>query len=184
MFISVSKMEDFGVEVNNYEYVKDLYEQYGKTLWKYAFKLSKNSMIADDIVSTTFLKVVEKIEIIKKVHMYKIKSYLMSMVKNNYLDFINKDKLNINFDSISDYISCNTDNDFTEKIGVSRVEEILNHMPEPYKSILVYRYVYDEITYEEIAIALNINIKSIRMYKKRALDILKNRLKGGDMNND
>jgi len=186
MFIifNMPDMEESDIEVNNYEYTKNLYEKYGKTLWKYAFKLSKNNEIADDILSTTFLKVIEKIEIIKKIHSYKIKAYLMSMVKHNYFNFIKRDKLNVDFDSIAEYIPCNADNDFTEKIGVSEVEETLNHIPEPYKSILVYRYVYDEITYEEIAIALNLNVKSIRMYKKRALDMLKNRLKGGDMNND
>jgi DNA-directed RNA polymerase specialized sigma24 family protein len=57
-------------------------------------------------------------------------------------------------------------------------------MPEPYKSILVYRYVYDELTYEEIALTLNINIKNIRVYKKKAIEMLKQRLKGGEMKNE
>ena len=40
----------------------------------------------------TFLKVIEKIDIIKKIHKYKIKSYLMSMIKNTYLNYLNKEK--------------------------------------------------------------------------------------------
>lgn len=166
------------------EHITILYEKYGRALWKYAYSLSQNNEIAGDIVSTTFLKVIEKIDIIKKIHKYKIKSYLMSMVRNTYLNYLNKEKLTVDIGNISEYSCYDTNNDFTEKIGVSEVEETLNHMPEPYKSILVYRYVYEELTYEEIALTLNINIKNVRVYKKRAIEMLKQRLKGGEINNE
>ena len=171
-------------DFNENEYITVLYEKYGRALWKYAYLLSQNNEIAGDLVSTTFLKVIEKMEIIKKVHRYKIKSYLMSMIKNTYLNYLNKEKLTVDIDSISDYSCSDTDSDFTEKIGVSEVEKTLNHMPEPYKSILLNRYVYDELTYEEIALTLNINIKNIRVYKKRAIEMLKQRLKGGEMKHE
>ncbi|MDF2678174.1 MAG: hypothetical protein K0Q97_2516 [Bacillota bacterium] len=64
---------------NEKEYITILYEKYGRSLWKYAYVLSQNNEIASDLVSITFLKVIEKMGIIKKVHRYKIKSYLMSM---------------------------------------------------------------------------------------------------------
>ena len=166
------------------EYIIDLYERYGKSLWKYAYSLSKNNEIANDLVSATFLKIIEKIDIIRKVHRYKIKSYLMSMVKNTYYNYINKEKETIDFDTISEYSYHNTDNDFTDKIGISEVEETLNYMPEPYRSILIHRYVYDELTYEEIAITLNINVNSIRVYKQRAVEMLKQRMKGGEIKNE
>jgi DNA-directed RNA polymerase specialized sigma24 family protein len=44
--------------------------------------------------------------------------------------------------------------------------------------------VYDELTYEEIAISLNINVNSIRVYKQRALEMLKQRMKGGKNKNE
>lgn len=177
--LNLSDSEDSTVKVNDYEYATYLYEKYYKTLWKYAFSLSKNNAIANDIVSATFLKVIERIEIIEKIQPYKIRAYLMSMVRNNYLNYIGKENLNVDFDSIPEYIYYNADDDFTEKVGESEVEKVLKHMPEPYKSILQYRYLYDELTYEEIALTLNINVKSIRVYKKRAVDMLKQRLKGG-----
>lgn len=90
-------------KINSYDYVTILYEDYGKALWKYAYTLSKNNEIASDLVSTTFLKAIEKIEIINKIHRYKMKSYLMSMVKNTYLNYLNKEKLFIDIDSISEY---------------------------------------------------------------------------------
>lgn len=171
-------------DFNENDYVTLLYENYGRALWKYAYSLSHNNEIASDLVSITFLKIIEKKEIIKKVHRYKIKAYLMSMIKNTYLNYLNKEKLIIDIGEISEYSCYDANNDFTENIGVSEVEETLNHMPEPYKSILVFRYVYDELTYEEIALTLNINIKNIRVYKKRAIEMLKQRLKGGEMKHD
>ena len=108
----------------------------------------------------------------------------MRMIKNNYLNYIDKEKLIVDLDSISEYILCNTDDDFTEKNDESEVQEILKHMPEPYRSILQYRYVYDELTFEEIALTLNINVKNIRVYKKRAIDMLRQRLKGGEQKHE
>jgi len=176
---NLSDSEDSNIEANDYEYEMYLYERYYKALWKYAFNLSKSQEVANDIVSTTFLKVIELIEAIRKIQPYKIRAYLMRMIKNNYLNYIDKEKLNVDFDETSEYICYNADDDFTERIGESEVEKILKHMPEPYKSILQYRYLYDELTYEEIALTLNINVKNIRAYKKRALDMLKQRLKDG-----
>lgn len=184
MFILFTMPDAEESDFNENEYITILYEKYGRSLWKYAYSLSQNNEIASDLVSITFLKVIEKIDIIKKIHKYKIKSYLMSMVRNIYLNHLNKEKLIVDIDNVSEYSCYDADSDFTEKIGVSEVEEILNHMPEPYKSILVHRYVYDELTYEEIALTLNINIKTVRVYKKRALEMLKQRLKGGEMKHE
>lgn len=186
MFIifTMSDIKASDTEVNNREFVTQLYEKYGKILWKYACKLSKNHEIANDTVSETFLKIIEKIEIIKKIRSYKLKSYLISIVRNTYINYINCENFNVDYDSIQEYISFSTYDDFTEKIGISEVEDALNHIPEPYKSILLYRYVYEEMSYEDIAEILNINVKIIRVYKKRAIDMLKVRLKGGETNHE
>jgi RNA polymerase sigma factor (sigma-70 family) len=108
---------------NEKEYITILYEKYGRSLWKYAYVLSQNNEIASDLVSITFLKVIEKMGIIKKVHRYKIKSYLMSMVKNTYINYLNKEKLIIDIDNISEY---------------SFTKEILEKRPEmkPSKKVL------------------------------------------------
>ena len=182
--LNLSDSEDSNSKANDYEYAVYLYEKYYKTLWKYAFNISKNKEFSSDMVSTTLLKVIELIESIREIHPYKIRSYLMRMIKNNYLNYIDKEKLIVDLDSISEYILCNTDDDFTEKNDESEVQEILKHMPEPYRSILQYRYVYDELTFEEIALTLNINVKNIRVYKKRAIDMLRQRLKGGEQKHE
>ncbi len=182
--LAVSDTEESDVETTNYEYAVYLYKKYNRTLWKYAFALSKSPDISNDLVSTTFLKVIERIEMIQKIHVYKIKSYLMSMVKNNYINYVKKEKLNVDLSYIPEYAYHSSDSDIIEKIYGSEIEEALEHMPEPYKSILQYRYGYDELSYEEIAIALDINVKSIRVYKQRAVNMLKQRLKGGEQCNE
>lgn len=37
--LTVSGADDSDIEVSNCNFVTNLYEKYGKTLWKYAFKL-------------------------------------------------------------------------------------------------------------------------------------------------
>ncbi len=130
MFILLTTSNIKESDFNDNEYVTNLYKKYGKTLWKYAYSLSQNNEMADDLVSATFLKIIEKIDIIKKVHRYKTKSYLMSIVRNSYFNYLNKEKLTIDIDNILEYSCFDTDNDFTERISVSEVEETLNHMPE------------------------------------------------------
>lgn len=77
MFILLTLPDTEESTLDDKEFVINLYEKYGKSLWKYAYSLSKNNEVANDLVSATFLKIIEKIDIIRKVHRYKIKSYLM-----------------------------------------------------------------------------------------------------------
>lgn len=74
-------------EENDLEFITRLYNNYGKIMWKYAYKLCNDYDVSNDVVSMTFLKIIEKVEIVRKVRIYKIKSYLMSIVKNTFLNY-------------------------------------------------------------------------------------------------
>ncbi|MGD9566817.1 MAG: RNA polymerase sigma factor [Sedimentibacter sp.] len=163
-------------EENDLEFITRLYENYGKVMWKYAYKLSNDYDVSNDMVSMAFLKIIEKVEMVRKVRIYKIKSYLISIVKNTFLNYKKNEKSHINYDDISEIVFNNRSADFTAEYNYSDAEEALYHMPEPYKSVLYYRYVYEELSYDEIARLLDINVSSIRMYKKRAVEMLKERL--------
>jgi len=119
---------------------------------------------------------------VRKIKKYKIKAYLIKAVHNNYINYIKKEKLLDNFVEISKHAYLSIENDFSENVGTSDVEDALNYMPEPYKSVLYYRYGYEELSYDEIADLLDINRKSIRMYAKRAVDMLRQRMKGDETN--
>lgn len=53
-------------EVSDCDFINNVYETYGKTMWKYAYKLSKNYDTANDIISISFVNIIEKVSIIKK----------------------------------------------------------------------------------------------------------------------
>ncbi len=170
-------------ELNDKEYAAFLYETYYDALWKYALFLTNNNYtVSSDIISISFLKVLEQIHSVRKIGKYKIKAYLKKSVYNNYLNYIKKEKLLDDLTEISKHTCLSVEDDFSEDIGTSDVEDALNHMPEPYKSVLYYRYGYEELSYDEIADLLGINRKSIRMYAKRAVDMLRQRIKGGETN--
>ncbi len=175
MFYKISNTEG-----NNVELVTNLYNTYSKTMWKYAYKLSNDYEISNDIVSISFLKIIEKLDLVKKIRKYKIKSYLLSIVKNSFINYKSKEKEYINYDDVKEVVADDRSNDFFQ-YNYSKVEETLDYMPEPYKSIIKFRYVYEELSYEEIAELLDISTNSIRMYKKRAIDMLKERLQGGEV---
>lgn len=185
MFFLSNLLDTYGesAELSDKEFAAFLYETYYDTLWKYALFLTNNNYtVASDVISISFLRILEQIHSVRKIKKYKIKAYLKKSVYNNYLNYIRKEKLSDDFTEILKHTCLSAENDFSESIGTSDVEDALNHMPEPYKSILYYRYGYEELSYDEIADLLEINRKSIRMYAKRAVDMLRQRMKGGETN--
>lgn len=60
-----------------------LYEQYAKECWLYAFSLTKDAALAEDLVSEAFYQLVKSLDNLTK---DMIKFWLLRVIKNRYLD--------------------------------------------------------------------------------------------------
>lgn len=60
-----------------------LYEQYAKEWWLYAFSLTKDAALAEDLVSEAFYQLVKSLDSLTK---DMVKFWLLRVIKNRYLD--------------------------------------------------------------------------------------------------
>ncbi len=167
-------------------FIEDLYIKHGKTMWKYAMYLTKNTSEADELIQISFEKIIKYIDSVKKINCCKIDSYMVSIVRNSYNTMLlkkykEKDVIEYtDFDEISEYIGATDDyEDILENSGSADIMSALEHMPDNYKMVLKLKYIY-EFDDEQIAQAIGVKSNSIRMYKTRALRILADRLKGSE----
>ena len=172
---------------NERNFVEELYIKHSKTMWKYAMYLTKNKDEADELLQTSFEKIIISIDAVKKINCCKIKSYLVYIVRNAYntmllkkykemesLEYVDIDELS-DLDSNDDYESILKEN------NSSNILSALENLPDKYRSVLKLKYFY-EFNDEQIAQSIGIQASSVRMYKTRALRMLSERMKGSEYN--
>ncbi|WP_398439307.1 RNA polymerase sigma factor [Sedimentibacter sp.] len=111
-------------------FVEDLYIKHGKTMWKYAMFLTKDTFEADELIQISFEKIIKYIDAVKKINCCKMDSYMVSIVRNSYNTMLLKKYKEkelfeyTNFDEISDYIGI-TDDDYEDIIENCSSTEIM-----------------------------------------------------------
>lgn len=137
----------------------------------------------EDIIQECFVSLLDKLELLEKLELYKLNSYILITAKRKAYDFNKKrrKKLKIecssiteNGDEIWNNLACESINieDLLEwKDQHEKVVDILHKLPEKYRDVLLLKYQY---AMSDLEIAHQINIKpgNIRMYIKRAREKL------------
>ncbi len=155
-----------------------LFEEYGKRLYFFAYKLLKSEEDAEEVVQDVFLKVWDKRRELKLDLSFK--SYLFTIASNCIKkQFIRKDKEDSYKHSIADeYIKANqADNDQLDyKLLLDRIDKLVDAMPARRKEIFLKRKKED-IPVKQIAAELNISEKTVENQLTIALNFLRNDLK-------
>ena len=73
-------------------FIEKLYDEYHKSLWGYAYFLSKDKNIADDIVQTVFMNIIKHEKRLRRIFSGDIPAYLKVAVKNAYINYVGKEK--------------------------------------------------------------------------------------------
>ena len=149
----------------------DLIDQYHRVVYQYAYRLSGNQADAEDLSQQVFLQAYQKIGQLKDPG--KIKSWLLSIVRNSYFKLgrrrrpvaastveINVDKIPAN-DNALDAIDSES-----LQIGLDQLDES--------QRVIVTLYYFEQLSYKEIATALDIKIGTVMSRLSRA----KSRLRG------
>jgi RNA polymerase sigma factor (sigma-70 family) len=155
--------------VKNHE-LETLYNKYSTELYLYALSLCKDHYLSQDLVSETFYKALLSIENIQEY----IKYWLFRVCKNQYLDYLRKNKsiqdVEINFDELS------AEDNTLEKIMINEERrqmyyQILKLQPS-YKEIIIL-YYYCDFNLQEIATRVGISQGAARTMLFRARKKLK-----------
>lgn len=154
---------------------KTLYNNYYEGLCSYVFKLCENKKLSEDIVQEmllNFFKNRKKINISTSV-----KSYLFTSARNQFLQHLRKNK--IKFDELDTLKwevisrSANSEVEYNEE-NSQRLHQYIEELPPRCKEIFIKNKL-EEIKYKDIAVELNISIKTVENQMSKALAYLRKR---------
>lgn len=161
----------------------DLMLRYKDSIYFMALKMVNNRDDAMDLTIETFGKAFENIEKYKPD--FAFSTWLFRIATNNCIDFIRKKRLNV----VS--IHAMEDNDGDERVfeirsDVLNPEEtsikkqqketlqlIVDKLPNRYKILINLRY-FEEMSYEEISVQLDLPLGTVKAQLFRARDLLAN----------
>ena len=128
---------------------EELYEDNYKIVYGYLLSLSKNETIAEDLTSDTFLKSFEKISTFEGNS--KISTWLCQIAKNEYLQYIRRNKRTESIEEYPDIPDVNRIEDIVQdKTMAITIHKLLHDLEEPYKEVFVLK-VFAELSYKDIA---------------------------------
>jgi RNA polymerase sigma-70 factor (ECF subfamily) len=150
----------------------DLYKGYGRDVYRYAFYLSGNAALAEDITAETFLRVWSSAE---PVRLTSVKAYLLAIARNLYLHELRRHARAVEID-LATLPDSSVSREIESREELRTVVAELQKWPESGRSALLLRAV-DGLAYEDIAVILGISVASAKVKVHRARLRLAERLR-------
>lgn len=157
---------------NAYSFLMDTYHQ---KLCAYAYGLTQDYDIAEDVVQNVFIRVWKRRHNLKTEFL--LKSYLYKSVYNEFIDHYRKQKKVLtlekkHLDALSDFVE-NKDDDMDRLMSIVR-REIKKLPPKCRKTFLLSKE--EGLTNIEIADYLNISVKSVEAHMTKAFSTLRSKI--------
>jgi RNA polymerase sigma-70 factor (ECF subfamily) len=168
----------------------ELMRNYRDTLYFMMLKMTNNPQDAEDLTIEAFGKAFKNLG--QYTPQYAFSTWLFKIASNNCIDFIRKKKMNETVslsltelsedgDDISDILpstSRTPEEDIIRQQKIQQLREIIDKLKPNYRKLIELRY-YEEKSYEEISIELDLPIGTVKAKLFRAREflyhILKNR---------
>jgi RNA polymerase sigma-70 factor (ECF subfamily) len=161
----------------------DLMHRYKDSIYFMALKMVNNKEDAMDLTVETFAKAFEKLD--KYQPDYAFSTWLFRVATNNCIDFIRKKKLNtMSIHGMTDddgeektlQIKADVLNPEETSIKKQQTQELkvlIEGLPPRYRNLITLRY-FDELSYEEIAMQLDLPLGTVKAQLFRARYLLGN----------
>lgn len=159
---------------------KELYQIFAKKVYRYCYyRVNKNTEIAEDITSDTFLRALENFDKFE----YKNKSilaWLYTIAHNLIVDFFKNKavKDTVSFDETLNKITGVEDNlieEMTNEELFRKVNANIDKLPDEIKEIFILKFSEDQ-TFNEIAKIIGKNEGAVKMQFYRGLKLLKKQI--------
>ena len=146
----------------NKELLEEIYNKYHKTIYGIAFSILKNKDDSEDIVQSVFIKIHTLDN--SKLPKDNVSSWLYTLTKNEALQFLRKQKNNIDIDSIYDLADNN--NDIDKLINKETYNKLISKLSPKEKEIVSLKII-SNLSFEEISQLLGEKTATIkwRYYK-------------------
>lgn len=150
------------------DFIDETFKNYIDKLYHYALFLSGKKESAEEILQNILLKITRNTDLLKNVK--NLKAYLYKSIRNEFSDYIKKEKKQEALPSLFDGKS--------EGIKIEEIlslEEALQKLPDEQREIIILK-IYEELTFSEIAELLEISINTAASRYKYGLEKLKESL--------
>ncbi|PWG79739.1 RNA polymerase sigma factor [Pararcticibacter amylolyticus] len=161
----------------------DLMQRYKDSIYFMSLKMVNNKDDAMDLTIETFGKAFENIEKYKPD--FAFSTWLFRIATNNCIDFIRKKRINmVSIHSLTDdegeerqldikADSLNPEETSIKKQQKETIKLIVDKLPLRYRTLITLRY-FDELSYEEIAVQLDLPLGTVKAQLFRARDLMAN----------
>ncbi|QEK50653.1 sigma-70 family RNA polymerase sigma factor [Pedobacter aquae] len=161
----------------------ELMHRYKDSIYFMVLKMVNNKDDAMDLTVSTFAKAFENLEKYKPD--FAFSTWLFRIATNSSIDFIRKKRLQTTsldsfsnedgeeriFEIKSDVL--NPEESSIKKQQTEQLKEIVDKLPIRYKTLIILRY-FDELSYEEISVQLDLPLGTVKAQLFRARDLLSN----------
>jgi RNA polymerase sigma factor (sigma-70 family) len=161
----------------------ELMRNYRDTLYFMMLKMTSNPQDAEDLTIEAFGKAFKNLR--QYSPQYAFSTWLFRIATNNCIDFIRKKRMNDQVslslsdlseegDDISDLMpatSRNPEEDIIRQQKIQVLREIIDKLKPTYKKLIELRY-YEEKSYEEISVELDLPIGTVKAKLFRAREFL------------
>jgi RNA polymerase sigma-70 factor (family 1) len=155
----------------------NVFSTYYKDLVFFAFSFTHELSCAEDIVQDTFVKLWEDHEKLNVT--VSLKSILLKTIQNKCIDWHRHKKIVNNHSTYiinnSPLYEYDTDNYILRSEMERRIEKSIANLPDKYKEAFEMNR-FEGLKYQEIAIKLNVSVRTVEVRIGKALDLLRKRL--------
>lgn len=160
---------------------EEIYDLYKKTMFYVANDILKNHAQSEDVVHTSFIKIINNLDKINEVNCNKTKGFIVTIVKNTAIDTYRNNKRE--FEKVEKVIETKVYEEkplLTEK---SDIEMAILELPEKYSVVFSLKY-YQCLSDEDISGILKIKPATVRSRVFRGKEKLKEILEEMRINNN
>jgi RNA polymerase sigma factor (sigma-70 family) len=154
--------------------IEKLYTEYKQDVYGYLLHLTKNPILAEDLLQETFIKSITAIGSFKG--QSSIKTWLFGIARNIWLQSLRQDKPQLEYNDLLEiYVKDSVEDGIAAKEIMNKIKELLSQ-----KDIRTQRIIHmrvEGISYMEIAETLGISENSARVIDFRTKKWLKSILK-------
>ena len=153
---------------------EQLFDAYCDELRHYIFYKSGEVEIAEDIVQDAFLKLWE---IRNNVCPESARALLYTIANNLFANKYKRQKLKLKFEQtlVEDRVYESPEFEMEIKEFDQKLQQVLASMNENSRTVFLMNRI-DQLTYQEIAVNLNLSVKAVEKRMKKALEFLRNEI--------
>jgi RNA polymerase sigma-70 factor (ECF subfamily) len=157
--------------MGNTELFEIIVNRYEIGIQRYIYNLVRNSETSEDLTQEVFISAYNKLYTFNKE--YKFSTWLFQIAKNKTIDYIRKNKKKVEleyFDRIASSVAQSPENFVEFSETKNNILEFIKCLNEIDRQILLLRYTKHKITFQQIALILNMPESSVKKKYYRIYD--------------